>query len=323
MNTKIYLAPMSGTTDLSFRLISREFGAKHCFFEMLDSKAAISNNVKNRSLVKTLKKDSPISAQLLGADPAIMLAAAEKLLSFTDISFLDINSACPVKKAIKKGAGAALLKNTNQLEKILKALTSQLKIPITVKLRTGFDKRNIKECVRTAKICEANGTAMIFIHGRTMAEGYSGDVDYESIRAVKKAIKIPVFGSGNIFNPLMAKKMIEETGCDGILIARGALGNPWIFKNIENYLKTGKQNKPASLPERKKILKKHLAYIEKHKNITQANKIGFMSKVMMWYLKGFHNASKIRTQTHKAKSYAELINIIDCMKLNLIFYNNL
>jgi len=284
MNPKIYLAPMSGITDLPFRLISRGLGAKHCFFEMIDAKATVYNNQASSRSLKTLKKDSPIAAQLLGGDPCVMLDAAEKLTTLVDISFLDINSACPAKKIIKKGAGAALLNDTATLGKIVEKLSSKLRIPITVKLRTGFNKRDIKACVKTAKICQANGASIVFIHGRTSSQGYSGDIDYESIKAVKAALKIPVFGSGNILNPVMAKKMLDETGCDGILVARGALGNPWIFRDIENYLKKGKILKRPTLTAKKKVLKKHLAYIEKYNDMTAKNKTGFMGRVKKWYL---------------------------------------
>ncbi|MEA3328123.1 MAG: tRNA dihydrouridine synthase DusB [Candidatus Omnitrophota bacterium] len=311
MERKIYLAPMSGVTDLAFRLISRKLGASHCFFEMLDAKSMLYNSSKSKRLLKTLKKDAPLAAQLVGADPSVMLDAAEQLLNFVDISFLDINSACPAKKITHKGAGAALLKNTVMLGKIIKKLSSKLQIPVTVKLRTGFNKKDVTEAVRIAKICQANGASIVFMHGRTKSQGYSGDIDYESIKAVKTALKIPVFGSGNILNPLMAKKMFEETGCDGILVARGALGNPWIFKNIENHLKNGRPAKTPSLPKKKKILKKHLAYIKKYKDLPDINKIGFMRKVTMWYLKGIFNAASVRGQICRAGSYKELINLIN------------
>lgn len=314
MNPKIYLAPMSGVTDLAFRLISRRLGAAHCFFEMIDSKALLYDHPKNRNLRKTIKKDFPIAAQLLGADPSVMLDAAEKLTALVDISFLDINSACPVKKVIKKGAGAALLEDTARLSEIIKRLASRLRVPVTVKLRTGFNKRDVRECVRIAQICQANGASIVFIHGRTMSQRYLGDIDYESIKAVKEALDIPVFGSGNIFNPFMAKKMLDETGCDGILVARGALGNPWIFKNTERYLKNGEPPKNPSLAVKKKVLKDHLAYIEKYKDIAQASKIGFMGKVTMWYFKGYYNAARIRTRIRKVRSYKELINLIDCVQ---------
>jgi nifR3 family TIM-barrel protein len=260
---------------------------------MLDAKITLCDHPASRRPLKTIKKDTPIAAQLVGSDPCVMLDAAEKVRTLVDISFLDINSACPVKKIIRKGAGAALLQNTATLGKIINGLSSRLPIPVTVKLRTGFDKRDVKRCVNTAELCEANGASMIFMHGRTRAQGYSGIIDYESIKAVKGAVRIPVMGSGNIFAPVMAKKMLDETGCDGLLVARGALGNPWLFRNIEHYLQKGEMlNKPA-LGVREKVLAKHLAYIEKYNDMTDTNKTGYMSKVKKWYLKG--NVSFSRT----------------------------
>jgi len=311
MNTKIYLAPMSGVTDLSFRIISRKFGVEMCFFEMLDAKAMMYDNPANKRLMKTIKSDTPIAAQLLGQDPSVMLEAALKLLDNIKITFLDVNSACPARKVIKKGAGAALLVHPPTLGNIIKKLSSNLKIPVTVKLRTGYNKKDVKECTKTAQICQDNGAAKIFIHGRTRLQGYSGDVDYESIKAVKNALQIPVFASGNIFNHILAKRMIDETGCDGLLVARGAMGNPWIFKNIENYLKTGRAPKEPALPVKIKILKEHLGYIEKYKDIARINKIGFMGKVTMWYLKGLPGAKRIREEICGTKSYKELIKLID------------
>ena len=311
MGFKIYLAPMSGITDLPLRLISRRFGAAQCFFEMLHSNSIIYGHPKNRRILRTLKEDSPIAAQLLGADPGLMLDAAQKLITLVDISFLDINSACPVKKVVKKGEGAALLRNHAKLGRIIKKLSSGLEVPVTVKLRTGFDKRDVRECVRTARLCEDKGASIVFIHGRTRLQGYSGDVDYESIRAVKNALKIPVFGSGNIFNPVMAEKMFTETGCDGILVARGALGNPWIFRDIRQYLKNGKLPATRRLPVKIKALKEHLGYINKYNDMKGTHKSGLIGKVAMWYLKGFPNASRVREKVFKMKSYDELINLID------------
>jgi len=278
---------------------------------MLDSNATLYGSAKNLRLLKTLKKDSPIAAQLLGAEASVMLDAAQKLIALTNIEFLDINAACPAKKVIKKKAGAYLLKDTAALGEIIKKLASRLNIPITVKLRTGLCKENHKECVRVAKICESNGASTVFVHGRTVSQGYSGDVDYRSIKAVKDALGIPVFGSGNIFGHLTAKKMIDETGCNGILLARGALGNPWIFKEIKEYLKNGKIVKAPSMTEKKETLKAHLSLIEDYKDIGPANKIGFMGKVAMWYLSGLYHAKALRESLSKARSYKELVTLIN------------
>lgn len=286
MKPKIYLAPMSGITDLPFRLVSREFGAEQCFFEMLDAHVTLCGHPASRRPLKTVEQDTPIAAQLVGSDPCVMLDAAQKVRSLVDISFLDINSACPVKKIIKKGAGAALLENTATLANIITTLSSRLPIPITVKLRTGFNTRDIKKSVATAKLCEAHGASMIFIHGRTRSQGYAGNVDYESIKAVKEAVSIPVVGSGNIFAPVMAKKMLDETGCDGLLVARGALGNPWLFRGIEHYLHKGGTFRKPALGVRKKVLAKHLAYIEQYNDMTETNRAGYKDKVTTWYLEG-------------------------------------
>lgn len=310
MNPKIVLAPLSGITDLPFRLISREFGARLCFFEMLDANSLVYDNPRSRRLIKTLKKDRPIAAQLLGSDPCVLLDAAQKLISLADISFLEINSACPARKVLKKKTGAYLLKNPKQLKNILKKLSSNLRMPVTVKLRTGFGRKDPKETVKIAGMCQAGGASTVSIHGRTAAQEHSGEVDYRSIKAVKDALQIPVFGSGNIFNPVLAKKMCDETGCDGILVARGALGNPWIFRHIKSYLKCGKIAKHPTLPVRKRVLIKHLLYVEKYKEILYGNKIGFMRKVALWYLKGIPRASRIREEMHKANSYKELNKII-------------
>lgn len=301
---------MSGVTDLAFRLVSRRYGASLCFLEMLDAHSILYSHPHNHRLLTTIKRDVPLAAQLLGADPCVLLDAAQKLLGLVGLSFLDINSACPAKKVIKKGAGSALLKDTVRLGKIVKKLADNLPLSVTVKLRSGFYRRDVLECVRTAQICQANGAACVFIHGRTVSQGYSGDVDYVSIKAVKAALKIPVFGSGNIFSPLLAKKMLEETGCDGIMVARGALGNPWIFKNIADYLKNGRPSVEPSVSVKKKTLKTHLAYIEKYKDISPSGKIGIMGKVAMWYLKGLPHAAGIRKDISRAKSSAELLEII-------------
>jgi tRNA-dihydrouridine synthase B len=311
MNAKVYLAPMAGVTDLAFRLVSRRFGASLCFYEMLDAKAMLHDHPKNWRLLKTLKDDRPIAAQLVGADPSAMLDAALKLTELTDISFLDINSACPAKKIVKKGAGASLLQDTARLGRIVKALASRLSIPVSVKLRTGLYERDVRQVARAAEICQANGASTVFIHGRTASQGYFGDVDYESIRAAKDALGIPVFGSGNVFDVFSAGEMLGKTGCDGILVARGALGNPWIFAQIEDYLKKGTvSTDPPDLPAKKKVLKEHLAWIEKYKDISRNNKIGFMGKVTMWYLKGVYNAKRIREEICRVRSYGELIDLI-------------
>lgn len=310
IGTNIFLAPMSGCTDLPFRLIAREHGARFCFFEMLDSNSLTHNRRQSFYIIKTEKKDSPIAGQLLGSDPSIMLDAAGKVLDRVKLSFLDINCACPVKKVTKKKAGAHLLRDTPRLYAILKKLVPSLQLPITVKIRIGYDTKDPRHAVNMVKHCEELGVAAIFVHGRLATQGYAGGIDYESIKKIKEAVKIPVFGSGNIFSPELAKKMFDETACDGILIARGALGNPWIFRQIEEYLKSGCIHKEVSMEEKKKALNKHLSYIDRYRDMSASGKTGFMKKVAIWYLKSIPRASRLREKITSAKSYEEILKTV-------------
>jgi len=312
ISTNIFLAPLSGCSDLAFRLIARECGAKFCFFEMVDAHSLLSPNPKKFNILKTLKQDMPIAAQLLGADPAIMLDAAQVLLERVHVSFLDINSACPVKKVVKKKAGASLLKTPKVLACLIRTLASSCSVPITVKLRLGFNKTDLPALLDLVKSCEASGASALFVHGRTRAQSYSGDVNYGAIRAIKQAVKIPVFGSGNVFTAQLAKHMFDETDCDGILVARGAFGNPWIFRDIESYIQHGTVPSEKDISLKKAALKKHLSYIAQYKDCTPRGKVGFMRKVALWYLKGFPNASKIRGQVGAIPDYEALLHFIEC-----------
>ncbi|MCX5686067.1 MAG: tRNA dihydrouridine synthase DusB [Candidatus Omnitrophica bacterium] len=313
--TKIFLAPMAGCSDLSFRLIAREHGAKFCFFEMVDCNSiTYGPKRKVRSILRTTEEDAPIAAQLLGRNPDAMLRGAKEILSIVKVSFLDINAACPAKKVIKKRAGSYLLKDPQELCGILKTLTAALPVPVTVKIRTGYDEPDIKGIAGLAKNCEKSGAKALFVHGRTRLQGYMGEVDYRAIKAVKESVNIPVFGSGNIFSLTLAKKMLDETGCDGILVARGALGNPWIIKQIEDFLFNGRLDPLIDFETKKNVLKKHLAYMERFKESTPSGKAGHMRKVMLWYLRGFPKASRIREKVSLVNSYEKMIELIGQLK---------
>lgn len=311
MTTNIFLAPLSGCSDLAFRLIARECGAKFCFFEMVDAHALVRPHPKRFDILRSSEQDRPIAGQLVGEKPELLRDAAQILVEHVPITFLDVNSACPVKKVVKKGAGAALLQEPQKLAQILSLLASNLSIPITVKLRIGYHQVNMSALLDLVKLCEASGVSAIFLHGRTRDQLYSGDVNYEAIRAVKAAVSIPVFGSGNILTPELAKQMFEATGCDGILVARGAFGNPWIFREIEHYLQHGTLAPEISLEERKAVLKRQLAYLREFRMCSPAGKIGFMRKVTLWYLKGFPNASRLRGLINTIPDYETLIRFID------------
>jgi len=310
--SNIIMAPMSGCTDLAFRTTVRKYGAKLCFFEMVDATSLIKKSVKTFEMLKTNSQDNPISAQLIGNDPMQMLDAANILLSTVPkIVFMDINSACPVKKIIKKKSGAYLMKSPNTLIKIARTLSNKLKLPVTVKIRMGYDKNDLSLLTDLVRRLEDAGLSAIFIHGRTCKQMYSGEVDYTGIREVKNAVSIPVFGSGNIFSCELAKKMFDETGCDGITVARGALGTPWIFKDIENYLKTGAFAKSKNIADKKRTaLEEHIRYVKKFKERSSEGNVGFMKKITMWYTKGFPDARSIRNKICKIKNYIQLSDFI-------------
>ncbi|MFA5143051.1 MAG: tRNA dihydrouridine synthase DusB [Candidatus Omnitrophota bacterium] len=310
--TNVLLAPMAGCTDLAFRLTAREHGAPLCFFEMIDCNSVIYGSRKKLiTMLMTTPPDEPIAAQILGRDPDDMLAAAGKILDLVDVPFLDINAACPVKKVTKKHSGAYLLRKPNELCAVIKKLALNLPIPVTVKMRTGYEESSPKEAARLAKMCESSGASAIFVHGRTRSQMYSGGVDYASIKAIKDTVHIPVLGSGNVFNHLLAEKMLKETSCDGVMVARGALGNPWIFGQITGYLKDGSMPRAVPIETRKKVLKKHLSYIEIYRDAQSAGRLGFMRKMALWYLRGFPNAAGIRHQISLVNSYDKMLKLID------------
>jgi len=306
--SRILLAPLAGCSNLPFRLIMRSYGAKFAFFEMIYANA-LPRNKKSIEMLATTSKDSPIAGQILGSDPDLMLASARIMLEHVKIKFLDINAACPVKKIVKKKAGAYMIKEPQLLYRVVKKLSSNLEVPITVKLRAGYDDIDRDNIADIAKKCEMSGASAIFIHGRTRSQGYSGPVDLGAIKAVKSAVTIPVFGSGNIFTPEQAGEMMDATGCDGILVARGSFGNPWIFRNIERYLK----GKPLFVPtfeDRRKAALKHLKHLEKYYSSLSKGKVGLMRKSVLWYMKGFANSARLREEISKAKSREDLEAII-------------
>ena len=314
IETNVILAPMSGCTDLSFRLVAREHGAGFCFFEMVDSHSVIYNRRRTMAMLKTVPEDEPIALQLLGSDPDIMLRSARELLSQMSVSFIDINAACPAPKVAKKKAGSYLLKDRENLCSIIKKLAVSLDIPITVKMRLAHETETVQEVASLAKDCERSGASAIFVHGRTRLQRYAGEVDYGAIRAIKDSVKIPVIGSGNVLSPEMAKRMFDRTACDGILAARGALGNPWIFRAIKDHL-DGAPPQPEPDPCLKKsVLKRHLSYIDRHVDCSHPGKVGIMRKVALWYMKSFPSAKRIREQVSLVRDYEKMLKLIDSIE---------
>lgn len=317
LKTNVLLAPMAGCTDLSLRLIARENGAKFAFFEMVDSNSIIyGKGKKTPSILKSISEDNPIAAQVLGEDPAGMLMAANRIMELSRPVFMDINAACPVKKAVRKKAGAYLVRHPEKLYEIVRTLASALPVPVTVKLRSGYDRRDPEAAAVIAKNCELSGAAAIFIHGRTKEQGYAGEIDYESIRTVKDSVKIPVIGSGNIFTPESAKRMMDETACDGVLVARGGLGNPWLVREIEEFLLHGRKIEPAGPEARIDTLRRHLEYIDRYRDGGPSGKVGFMRKTALWYIRHFTRSARLCEKISLVKSYEKMIELLDELRLN-------
>lgn len=317
INTNILLASLAGCADLSFRLIAREYGAKFCFYEMFDSNSLyFGPGVKTEDMRQTHAEDQPIAAQMLGADPEIMLKAAKILLALNEnITFLDINAACPVKKVVKKKAGAYLLQEPESLYRIIDKLSANLSLPITVKLRTGYSVRNLENIITIAKKCEQSGAKALFVHGRTKEQQYSGEVDYASIKAIKDNVGIPVIASGNIFSPQKAKQVFSKTFCDGILVARGAFGNPWIFKQIEYFMDKGVLQPGPTFSEKISVLNKHIRLVMKYKMVPDRNKLGFARKVALWYSKKLGIARALRDEINRQQSFKGLFDLIDRLQV--------
>ena len=307
LHSNLILAPMSGITDLPFRLINRKFGCELAFIEMINARCLGHKSKKTFQMMATDKLDKPLGVQLLGCEPQYIERAMD-ILNKYKFDILDFNAACPERKVTRRGEGASLLKEPAKLQKLLKLVVEHAKTPVTVKIRTGWDKRSFN-AAEVAQLAEDAGVRAIFIHGRTKQQLYSGCADYSVISRVKKAVKIPVVGSGDIFSGPLAQKMLDETGCDAVLIARGALGNPWIFAQIKHYLKTGKELFAPEMPEIIKTMKEHLALCVDF----FGEKFGVIifRKFFGWYTKGFRKIRKLREKVTYLKTQNEVEAIID------------
>ncbi|MFH0940313.1 MAG: tRNA dihydrouridine synthase DusB [Candidatus Omnitrophota bacterium] len=302
LRSNVLLAPLAGISDSSFRLLCREYGAGFTFVEMINARAISHKNKKTKKMLELAPNDRPIGVQLLGFEIPYLLKALD-VLELYDFDLLDFNAACPVKKVCRRGEGASLMKEPQLLKKILTALASaltghlagNLQKPLTIKIRSGWDQTS-KNAVAVALLAQDAGVKAIFIHGRDRNQFYKGTVDYKIIADVKKNVSIPVIASGDVWGAKHAKLMFEETGCDGILVARGALGNPWIFREIEEYLKNKRILEPPSLEEIVTTMLKHLELlIAEHK---EENAVPIMRKFVGWYLKGRRFVRPIRQKVN-------------------------
>ena len=306
LENNLILAPMAGVTDLPFRIICEEFEPGLVCTEMASSKAIFYNDEKTKKLLNTKGENSPISMQIFGSDSETMKYAAKYISEFADI--VDINMGCPAPKVVKNGDGSKLLLDLEKAEEIIKAVVENAFKPVTLKYRIGWDHNNII-ATQLAKIAEKAGVSAITIHGRTRTDFYSGKSDLNLIKAVKEAVNIPVIGNGDIVNEESALKMFEYTGVDGIMIGRGAFGNPWIFKNVKYYLKTGEKLPIVTNEEKLRVIKKHINLLVEEKG--EITGIHEMRKHVAWYTKNMKNSSEFRNSINTIESKDELIQKLD------------
>jgi tRNA-dihydrouridine synthase B len=306
LKSNLILSPMAGITDLPFRMLCRKFGAELAFVEMINCRSISHKSRKIKHMLTSLPRDTPLGVQILGSEDQYILKALDVLRGHK-FDILDFNAACPVKKVVRRKEGASLLQEPKKFSRILKLVVKNSPFPVTVKIRSGWDEHsvNAREMALLAQDC---GASALFIHGRTKVQGYSGNVNYNIIREVKKAISIPVIASGDIFSSELAKKMFEETGCDGLAVARGCLGNPWIFKEIKEYLKSGKIIRRPKKEEVAMVLREHLDsnldfYGEK-------NGVVIFRKFYIWYTKGMCKVRRLRERASRAKTRPEVEKII-------------
>ena len=300
------LAPMAGVTDLPYRLLCKEQGAGMMCTEMVSAKGLYYGNRKSEPLMATDPKEIPIAIQIFGSDPEIMGQMAAKV-NDGRFQMIDINMGCPVPKVVRNGEGSALMKNPKLVYELVSATVKAIKKPVTVKIRKGFDDEHIN-AVEIAKIIEEAGAAAVAVHGRTREQYYSGKADWEIIRQVKEAVSIPVIGNGDVTSGEKAIAMREQTGCDGVMIARGAQGNPWIFAELLEYEKTGVLPKRPDAKTIRETMLRHANLLMEYKG----DYIGIreMRKHVAWYTKGMKGSSKLRDEINRVESYAELEELL-------------
>ena len=304
---KLCLGPMAGVTDLPFRLLCKEKGVDLVYTEMVSAKGIKYNNKNTQELLEIDKKERPATLQLFGSDSDIMADTARRIESM-DFDILDINMGCPVPKVVNNGEGSALMNNPKLIGEIVYKTSKAIKKPVTVKIRKGFAKDNIS-AVEIAKIAEANGAAAIAVHGRTREQYYSGKADWDIIRRVKEAVLIPVIGNGDIYSPEDAVNMLKETGCDGIMIARGARGNPWIFQQIKEYLVSGVEKPKPGFQEVMDMIIRHAKLAIEYKG--EYTGIREMRKHVAWYTVGFPGSAKLRNRVNEMESISDLEFILE------------
>lgn len=307
LENNVILAPMAGVTDLPFRVLCREQGAGCVVTEMVSAKAVLYNNKNTRELLQIDPAERPAAVQLFGSEPDIMAEIAARLEE-GPYDYIDVNMGCPVPKIVNNGEGSALMKNPERAKEVLTAMVKAVKKPVTVKFRKGFNDLSVN-AVEFAKMAESCGVAAVAVHGRTREQYYSGKADWDIIRQVKEAVRIPVIGNGDIFTPEDAGRMLKETGCDGIMVARGAKGNPWLFGRINHYLDTGEILPGPSMAEIKAMILRHGRMLVQFKGEGVAMRE--MRGHMAWYTKGMPHSATLRNEINQVETLEGFVELLD------------
>ena len=309
IKNNVVLAPMAGISNPSYIKICEEMGLGYAITELISAEAVFRNNKKTMDMLSGFDKlKIPVAIQIFGANADVMGEAAKRLVDTYHPKIIDINMGCPVPKvAVKSGAGAALMKDLNKVFDIVNSVVNSVNVPVTVKIRSGWDSNSVN-AVEVAKVCEQAGASAISVHGRTRSQGYSGTVDLDIIKRVKESVSIPVIGNGDIRDVNSARRMMEYTRCDAVMIGRGALGNPWLIRDIVNYFDSGSIMDNPSYEERVSMCLKHLDYLLKFK----CEKVAVleMRSHISWYLKGMPGIMEVKADIFKTKNAEEIKNIL-------------
>lgn len=308
LKAPVIQSPMAGCTDLAFRMVSRKRGMEFCFLEMVSANGLMHESHHTHDLMKTIPEDRPLGAQLMGSEPDVMAAAAEKIESMGYDS-LDLNLGCPARKITSQCSGSAMLKDPGNAERVFKAVVKAVKkIPVTVKMRKGYEDPSGDEAVKIAKIAEDCGLAMVTVHGRTRVQGYSGVADWEAIGKVKRAVKIPVIGNGDVVSVEDAKRMRDISGCDGVMIGRGGLGNPWLFGAIRAALYTGEEVHEPTREEKLQTVLEHLELETKYEGPVRA--VLHMRRIGAWYIQGQPHSAFWRGELNRAQTVDQIRDVL-------------